>query len=60
MDIADSEADILAKKDRIYMLTFDPTDEPTPPPLEADLAWVWALVLGAYWLLFGGRRRRRW
>jgi deazaflavin-dependent oxidoreductase (nitroreductase family) len=58
--VEDLESDILAKKDRIYMLTFDPTDAPTPAPLEADLVWAWTLVLGAGWLLFGrGRRSRR-
>ncbi len=54
--VQDSEADVIAKKDRIYMLSFDPTDEPTPPPLQADLLWVWA-VLGV--LLTFRRRGRR-
>jgi deazaflavin-dependent oxidoreductase (nitroreductase family) len=53
--IQDSEADILAHKDRIFLVTFDPTDEPTPPPLQADLVWVWAALIGG-WLLFGRRR----
>lgn len=44
LDIQFDEADILAKKDRIYWLRFDPTDEPTPPPLQADLWWVWIVV----------------
>lgn len=44
LDIAYNDADILAKKDRIYWLRFDPTDEPTPPPLQADLVWVWPVV----------------
>ncbi len=26
-------------------LTFDPTDQPCPPPLEADLVWAWPLIL---------------
>ncbi len=26
-------------------LTFDPTDESCPPPLEADLVWAWPLIL---------------
>jgi len=26
-------------------LTFDPTDKPCPPPLEADLVWAWPLIL---------------
>jgi len=30
----------IAQKDRFIILTFDPTDDPTPPPLEADLRWV--------------------
>ncbi len=28
-----------------HVLTFDPTDEPCPPPLEADLLWAWPLIL---------------
>lgn len=31
---------LVAQQDRIIILTFDPTDEPTPPPLEANLSWV--------------------
>ena len=27
------------------VLTFDPTDEPCPPPLKADLAWAWPMIL---------------
>ncbi|NOZ29358.1 MAG: nitroreductase family deazaflavin-dependent oxidoreductase [Chloroflexi bacterium] len=57
LDIRPDPADVVAKKDRIYWLRFDPTDEPTPPPLEADLAWVWPVVLVlllGLWLL---RRR---
>ena len=44
LDIEPTDADILAKKDRIYWLRFDPTDEPTPLPLKADLIWVWPLL----------------
>ncbi len=58
--IEDRESDILANKERIYLLTFDPTTEPTPAPLQADLIWVWTLVLGICWRLVGrGRRSRR-
>ncbi len=57
-EIEDSEADVLAKKDRIYMVTFEPTDEPTPPPLEADLGWVWLIVGMALLLLRRGGKRR--
>ncbi len=54
LDIEPTAADILAKKDRIYYLRFDPTDEPTPPPLPADLVWLWPATLFALftaWLL---------
>ena len=40
LEIESTPEDIIAKKDRIYWLRFDPTDEPTPPPLKADLVWV--------------------
>ena len=54
LEIEPAEEDILAKKDRIYYLRFDPTDEPTPPSLPADLVWLWPAVLLALvtaWLL---------
>jgi deazaflavin-dependent oxidoreductase (nitroreductase family) len=35
----------LAEKERFTLITFEPTSEPTPPPLKADLAWVWAVSL---------------
>ena len=46
---------ILANKDRVYILRFDPTDEPTPFPLEVDLAWIWPVLL----LLALLKRKRR-
>jgi len=45
LDVQPVREDILAKKDRFYWLTFEPTDEPTPPPLKADLVWIWAMLL---------------
>ncbi len=30
----------LAEKDRFTLITFEPTDQPTPPPLKADLIWA--------------------
>jgi deazaflavin-dependent oxidoreductase (nitroreductase family) len=58
LEIEPTEEDILAKKDRIYYLRFDPTDEPTPPPLPADLVWLWPAALFALftaWLLTRNR-----
>ena len=42
------------------ILTFDPTDQPCPPPLEADLVWAWPLILlsGAWLLLLGWLHHR--
>jgi deazaflavin-dependent oxidoreductase (nitroreductase family) len=37
--------DIITKKDRLYFLRLDPTDESTPPGLEVDLAWLWPVAL---------------
>ncbi|MGH2821392.1 MAG: nitroreductase family deazaflavin-dependent oxidoreductase [Actinomycetota bacterium] len=30
--------------ERVAIVTFTPTSEPTPPPLEPDLRWMWSLV----------------
>lgn len=46
LEIEPTTEDILAKKDRFYWLRFDPTAEPTPPPLPADLVWLWPAALG--------------
>jgi deazaflavin-dependent oxidoreductase (nitroreductase family) len=45
LGIKDDPADILAKKDRMHVLRFDPIQEPTPPPLEVDLVWLWPVAL---------------
>jgi deazaflavin-dependent oxidoreductase (nitroreductase family) len=42
-----TEDDFIAHKDSYHLLTFDPANEPTPPPLRVDLWWVWLLVLAA-------------
>ena len=45
LEIRPDPEDIIAKKDRIFWFRFDPTDETTPPPLEADLVWVLPVAL---------------
>lgn len=50
--------DIRAHKDRITILTFDPTDQPTPPPQEADLTWLWWLLAALIVLRWLFRPRR--
>lgn len=61
LGIRDDPSDVVAKKDRITIFTFDPTDEPTPPPLEADLAWMSILVAAAWlgWVVYRLSRRRK-
>lgn len=49
---------ILANKERIHLLRFDPSVQLTPPGLEVDLAWVWPLAV-IWWILFYPLRRRR-
>lgn len=56
LGIANTPGDVLAHKDRVVLITFDPTDTPTPPPLEVDLQWVW-WVIGA--ILLGLLRTRK-
>jgi deazaflavin-dependent oxidoreductase (nitroreductase family) len=44
----------LAQRERFTFVTFDPTDQPTPAPLPADLAWTWVITLplcGLLWVL---------
>ena len=56
--IQPDRADFLTKQNRIYWLRLNPTDEPTPPALPADLLAVWLLPLAAglgLWLLCRGR-----
>jgi deazaflavin-dependent oxidoreductase (nitroreductase family) len=60
LDIRPDPEDIIAKKDRIYWFRFDPTDETTPPPLEADLVWVLpvALLIFVVMLVVGLLKKR--
>ena len=53
-DIRDDVADFVAKKDRLGTLRLDPTAEPTPSKLDADLIWVWPVILlcAVAWRLF--------
>ncbi len=52
----------LAAGDRITLITFDPTDKPTPPPVPADLTWVWSVLgslVGMYFQARAARARQR-
>jgi len=44
----------IAQKARFTFVTFDPTDQPTPAPLPADLVWTWVITVplcGLLWVL---------
>ena len=45
LGISPESEDIVAHKDRIYLIRFDPTDALTPVPLEVDLAWIWPVAM---------------
>lgn len=57
-DVADTDADVAINADRLHLRRLDPTDEEGPPPLRADLAWVWP-VAGAAALSVATRRVSR-
>jgi deazaflavin-dependent oxidoreductase (nitroreductase family) len=58
LDIQEDLSDLAAKKERTYIFRFDPSQEPTPPALPADLAWVWSVAAAGLLLVWGLRRRR--
>jgi hypothetical protein len=37
--------EFLAQKECFTFVTFEPAEEKTPPPLQANLVWVWAVLL---------------
>ena len=52
-----SRKEIIAHKDDLVFLRFDPTSDPTPRGLEVDLAWIWPAIL--VWSLFSKIFRRK-
>jgi deazaflavin-dependent oxidoreductase (nitroreductase family) len=52
LEIEYSLDDLMAKRERVYFVGFDPVEEAGPPPLKADLMWVWGLVFGIVVLLW--------
>jgi deazaflavin-dependent oxidoreductase (nitroreductase family) len=45
LGVEPTETDILAHKEHLIFLRFDPTNEPAPRGLEVDLAWIWPLIM---------------
>ncbi|MCD4671954.1 MAG: nitroreductase family deazaflavin-dependent oxidoreductase [Anaerolineaceae bacterium] len=58
LGIVPSVEEVLANKEKIYWLRFDPTEELTPPGLEVDLAWLWPLALILVLLAWCSERRQ--
>lgn len=53
--------EFVAQKTRWPLVVFEPTDQATPPPLQADLTWVWpfaAVVFALGWLAGRSDRSR--
>lgn len=44
LDIERNLEDLLAKRERVYLLALDRTVQPGPAPLEIDLIWLWPLL----------------
>lgn len=56
-----SRESVIANKDRFILVSFDPTTDPTPPPLKPDLGWIWPAAEGAAllgWLVVRNARKR--
>jgi len=44
LGIENTPESIIANKDKLYFITYDRTNDTTPPPMEADLRWVWIVL----------------
>ncbi len=57
--IKDTPQDLAANAHRLHVRRLEPTSRPGPPPLEADLRWVWILPPAVVAAVLLGRRRPR-
>jgi hypothetical protein len=60
MGISMTRDEFVAQKERFILLTFDRTDEATPPPLEADLKWIPPVMLNIVGTFVAQAAIRRW
>ena len=54
LDIAHDLGDVIAKRERVFLIALDPTPEAGPPAMPADLKWVWGAMAVSFvigWLL---------
>ncbi len=45
LEIEPNLPDLLNKRDRVFIVGFDPADQEGPPPLIANLIWIWAVMI---------------
>jgi len=45
--IANDLQDMIDKRDRLVLVAFDKSEENGPPPIPADLKWIWGVMLFA-------------
>jgi len=45
LDIEYDLEDFVTKRDRIFLIALDPSDQPGPPAMASDLTWLWAVIL---------------
>jgi len=43
--IANDLQDVIDKRDRLVLVAFDKSEESGPPPMPADLKWIWGVML---------------
>ena len=55
--IKPTRKEIIAHKDDLVFLRFDPTSDPTPRGLEVDLAWIWPTMI--LWSFFSRIFKRK-
>lgn len=55
--VTPNREELLAHKDQLVFLRFDPTSDPTPRGLDVDLAWIWPAFL--LWLFVSKPFRHR-
>jgi len=44
-DIELNREDMIAKRDRLYIVGFEKSDQDGPPPIPVDLKWLWGLMV---------------
>lgn len=57
LGILPTRKEIIANKEKIFFLRFDPTSEAVPHGLEVDLAWIWPVFL--FWIFISRPFRKR-